>query len=110
MPANNAFYYRHNLYTFIKFKEEIRMANETQKFLSYEGLGTYDSKVKAYIVDKADTAKTSAIEADAVVVTTDVTTEGYAKSYTFTFQRIWLYQVVKWLSTLKDRMKAHTLN
>lgn len=60
------------------------MANETQKFLSYEGLGTYDSKVKAYIVDKADTAKTSAIEADAVVVTTDVTTEGYAKSYTFT--------------------------
>ena len=33
------------------------MANETQKFLSYEGLGTYDSKVKAYIVDKADTAK-----------------------------------------------------
>ena len=84
MPANNAFYYRHNLYTFIKFKEEIRMANETQKFLSYEGLGTYDSKVKAYIVDKADTAKTSAIEADAVVVTTDVTTEGYAKSYTFT--------------------------
>ena len=60
------------------------MANETQKFLSYEGLGTYDSKVKAYIVDKADAAKTSAIEADAVVVTTDVTTEGYAKSYTFT--------------------------
>ena len=60
------------------------MANETQKFLSYEGLGTYDSKVKAYIVDKADAAKTSAIKADAVVVTTDVTTEGYAKSYTFT--------------------------
>ena len=84
MPANNAFYYRHNLYTFIKFKEEIRMANETQKFLSYAGLGTYDSKIKAYIVDKADTAKTSAIAADAVVVTTDVTTEGYAKSYTFT--------------------------
>jgi hypothetical protein len=84
MPANNAFYYIHNLYTFIKFKEEIRMANETQKFLSYEGLGTYDSKVKAYIVDKADAAKTSAIKADAVVVTTDVTTEGYAKSYTFT--------------------------
>lgn len=84
MPANNAFYYRHNLYTFIKFKEEIRMANETQKFLSYEGLGTYDSKIKAYIVDKADAAKTSAIAADAVVVTTDVTTEGYAKSYTFT--------------------------
>ena len=49
------------------------MANETQKFLSYEGLGTYDSKVKAYIVDKADAAKTSAIKADAVVVTTDVT-------------------------------------
>ena len=84
MPANNAFYYIHNLYTFIKFKEEIRMANETQKFLSYAGLGTYDSKIKAYIVDKADTAKTSAIAADAVVVTTDVTTEGYAKSYTFT--------------------------
>ena len=60
------------------------MANETQKFLSYAGLGTYDSKIKAYIVDKADTAKTSAIAADAVVVTTDVTTEGYAKSYTFT--------------------------
>lgn len=60
------------------------MANETQKFLSYEGLGTYNSKVKAYIVDKADAAKTSAIKADAVVVTTDVTTEGYAKSYTFT--------------------------
>ena len=60
------------------------MANETQKFLSYEGLGTYDSKIKAYIVDKADAAKTSAIAADAVVVTTDVTTEGYAKSYTFT--------------------------
>ena len=84
MTANNAFYYIHNLYTFIKFKEEIRMANETQKFLSYAGLGTYDSKIKAYIVDKADTAKTSAIAADAVVVTTDVTTEGYAKSYTFT--------------------------
>lgn len=32
------------------------MANETQKFLSYEGLGTYDSKIKAYIVDKADAA------------------------------------------------------
>ena len=60
------------------------MANETQKFLSYAGLGTYDSKIKAYIVDKADAAKTSAIAADAVVVTTDVTTEGYAKSYTFT--------------------------
>ena len=43
------------------------MANETQKFLSYEGLGTYDSKVKAYIVDKADAAKTSAIKADVVV-------------------------------------------
>ena len=120
MPANNAFYYIHNLYTFIKFKEEIRMANETQKFLSYEGLGTYDSKVKAYIVDKADAAKTSAIKADAVVVTTDVTTEGYAKSIPslrmvqlllrLIFQRIWSYQVVKWLSTLKDRMKAHTLN
>ena len=96
------------------------MANETQKFLSYAGLGTYDSKIKAYIVDKADTAKTSAIAADAVVVTTDVTTEGYAKSYTFTqngatiatvdIPRIWSYQVVKWLLTLKGRMKAHTLN
>lgn len=57
---------------------------ETTKYLSYPGLVRYDELNKEWIIDKADAAKAGAISASAVVVSTETTTEGYAKSYTFT--------------------------
>ena len=59
------------------------MPENIQKFLNYAGLGTYDGKIKAYITDAADTAKTGAVSESVVTIDTSITTEGYAKSYTF---------------------------
>lgn len=56
---------------------------DVKKYLDLTGLGVYDGKIKAYIVDKADVAEADAISASAVTISTETTTDGYAKSYTF---------------------------
>lgn len=63
MPANNAFYYRHNLYTFIKFKEEIRMAETiTKKYLDLEGTKSFKTLLLAAAQEIADKVKTDIVD------------------------------------------------
>lgn len=63
MPANNVFYYIHNLYTFIKFKEEIRMAETiTKKYLDLEGTKSFKTLLLAAAQEIADKVKTNIVD------------------------------------------------
>ena len=55
---------------------------EVKEFLDYEGLKTYDGKIKEKIATDTTTAKGEAIEASKITVDTTSTTDGYAKTYT----------------------------
>ena len=51
------------------------------KFLNYEGLTTYDGKIKAYITTETTKAKTDAVTESKITIDTGTTSEGAAKSY-----------------------------
>ena len=53
-----------------------------KEFLDYEGLKTYDGKIKEKITADVTKVKTEAIEASKITVDTTSTTDGYAKTYT----------------------------
>lgn len=55
---------------------------KVKEFLDYEGLKTYDGKIKEKIATDTTTAKGEAIEASKITVDTTSTTDGYAKTYT----------------------------